>query len=91
MTDSRPQTEALTVLRALFDLVDADVEPTLDLLERLLGLGSGEAAAYVALLRGRKLVQAGALRPTFAGLALALNVAETEPVAARARVETRAA
>jgi hypothetical protein len=81
MTASPPQSEALTVLRALFDLTDAGVHPTLDLLERLLGFGPGEPLAYITLLRRKKLVQEGALRPTFAGLALALNLPEMEPVA----------
>jgi hypothetical protein len=80
MNDCRPQNEALSVLRALFDLVDAGVAPTLDLLERLLALGPGEALAYVTHLRRRKLVQPGVLRPTIAGLAVAMNVPETQPV-----------
>ncbi len=80
MTDCRPQDAALGVLRALFDLVDAGVQPTLDLLERLLPLAPGEALAYITHLRRRKLVQPGVLRPTLAGLALAMNVPETQPV-----------
>jgi hypothetical protein len=81
MTASRPQIEALTVLRALFDLLDADARPTLDLLERLLGLRPGEVLAYVTHLRRTKLVHPKALRPTLAGLAVAMNLPETQPVA----------
>jgi hypothetical protein len=93
MTASRPQSEALTLLRALHDLIDAGVHPTLDLLERLLGLGPGEALAYITHLRRHKLVQQGALRPTFAGLAVALNLPEMQPVACKpiARRASRAA
>jgi hypothetical protein len=54
---STPDFEALELLRALFDLADADVRPTLDLLGRLLHLEPGQCSALIAQLRVARLLQ----------------------------------
>ena len=77
MTCSTHEGEALRVLRALYDLADADVRVTRDLLERLLGLSTADVIAYVAHLRRKKLVNDARLLLTMAGLAVALNLPPT--------------
>ena len=76
MQPSTPQVEALNLLRALFELAEADVRPTPDLLERLLGYSTADVIAYVAHLRRTKLVQPQSLGLTLTGLAVATNVPE---------------
>lgn len=69
---------ALELLRAIFDLADADVRPSLDLLGRLLDLDENRAKALVTGLRRSGLVQHDRLGLTLAGLAVATAVAPTE-------------
>ncbi len=70
---------ALEVLRALFDLAEADVRPTLDLLGRLLHLDTRACSALIAQLRVAKLLQADRLCLTMAGLIVATSLPTTEP------------
>jgi hypothetical protein len=92
MTPSQPQIEALTLLRALFELAEADVRPTSDLLIRLLGYSTADIVAYIAHLRRTRLVQPQSLGLTFSGLAVATNLPEFELAAAdRSRLTSNAA
>ncbi len=70
---------ALEVLRALFDLAEADVRPTLDLLGRLLHLDTRACSAHIATLRMAQLLQLDRLSLTMAGLAVASALPTTEP------------
>jgi hypothetical protein len=74
-----PDFAALELLRALFDLAEVDLHPTLDLLGRLLDIDSRACSALVARLRMAKLLQADRLCLTMAGLAVAASLPETEP------------
>jgi hypothetical protein len=65
---------ALELLRAIFDLADADVRPTLDLVAGLLDLDVNRAKSLVAGLRRSGLVQHQRLGLTLAGLAVAIAV-----------------
>jgi hypothetical protein len=69
---------ALELLRAIFDLAEADVRPSLDLLERLLDLDATCAKMHLAVLRRMGLVQRDRLGLTMAGLAVATSRTETE-------------
>lgn len=69
----------LEVLRALFDLADADIRPTLDLLGRLLHLDTRTCSALIAQLRIAQLLQTDRLCLTMAGLAVAASLPLTEP------------
>lgn len=71
---------ALELLRAIFDLADADVRPSLDLLGRLLDVDGERAKGLVAALRRAGLLQRDRLGLTMAGLAVATSV---EPVELR--------
>ena len=75
-----PESAALTVLRAMFDLAEVDMSATPDLLGRLLGLSAPRTSALIAQLRRAGLVQLEHLRLTMAGLVLATAVPETEPL-----------
>ena len=88
-----PDSAALEVLRALFDLGEADIRPTLDLLGRLLHLEGRACSALIAQLRVAKLLQADRLCLTMAGLivATALPITEPRPVAAPVGRSLRAA
>jgi hypothetical protein len=88
-----PDFAALQMLRALFDLADADLRPTLDLLGRLLHLDSSACSALIAQLRVAKLLQNDRLCLTMAGLAIAssLPVTEPQPMAAPLACSLRAA
>lgn len=88
-----PDSAALEVLRALFDLADADIRPTLDLLGRLLQLDVRACSALIAQLRVAKLLQADRLCLTMAGLAVAaaLPLTEPRPMAAQPLRSLRAA
>lgn len=88
-----PDSAALEVLRALFDLAEDDIRPTLDLLSRLLHLESRECSALIAQLRVAKLLQPDRLCLTMAGLiiATALPVTEPRPLAAPVGRSLRAA
>jgi hypothetical protein len=70
---------ALEVLRALFDLAESDLRPTLDLLGRLLGLDTRACSALIAQLRMAQLLQVDRLCLTMAGLAVAAALPVTEP------------
>lgn len=74
-----PDFAALEVLRALFDLAEADLRPSLDLLGRLLHLETSECSALIAQLRIAKLLQNDRLCLTMAGLAIASSLPTTEP------------
>ncbi len=69
---------ALELLRAIFDLAEADVRPTLDLLGRLLDIDANRASSLLAGLRRAGLVQHERLGLTMAGLAVAASVAPVE-------------
>jgi hypothetical protein len=79
--------DALAVLRALFDLADADVLPSLDLLGRLLGLEARACFALITQLRGADLLARDRLCLTMAGLAVAVALPPTEPQPMEARVQ----
>jgi len=81
-----PDVAALEVLRALFDLAEADLRPSVDLVERLLDLGAHQTPALIAQLRRAKLLQPDRLGLTMAGLAVAASLPETEPRPMRAAV-----
>jgi hypothetical protein len=74
-----PDSAALEVLRALFDLAEEDVHPTLDLLGRLLDLDTRACSALIARLRIAQLLQTDRLCLTMAGLAVATALPITEP------------
>jgi predicted transcriptional regulator len=78
---------ALELLRAIFDLADADVRPSLDLLARLLDLDADRAKALLTALRRTGLVQHERLGLTMAGLAVATSISPTQlrPMQAPAR------
>lgn len=75
----RLESDALMVLRAIFDLADADVCPTLDLMERLLGIPAGPCFARITQLREAGLMQPDRLGLTMRGLAVATALPATEP------------
>jgi hypothetical protein len=77
---------ALEALRAIYDLLEADLRPSLDLLAGLLGHEPDDCAAVVTQLRRAGLVQRDRLGPTMVGLAVALGLPPTEPVAMRTAV-----
>lgn len=78
MRTNKPENPAFTVLRALFDLAEADVRPNEALVGRLLGLEVDRVLALVARLRVMRLVQPDRLGLTMAGLVLATSLPETE-------------
>ena len=78
MRTNKPENPSFTVLRALFDLAEADVRPDEVLLGRLLGLEVDRVTALVARLRIMRLVQPERLGLTMAGLVLATSLPETE-------------
>jgi hypothetical protein len=79
MSTLMPESAALTVLRALFDLAAVDMPATPDLLGRLLGLTPRRTSALLAQLRRAGLVQLEYPRLTMAGLVFATAIPETEP------------
>ncbi|MEX1364418.1 MAG: hypothetical protein AB1Z98_14930 [Nannocystaceae bacterium] len=83
------QTDALVVLRALFELADVDVRADRALLARLLGLDEAAVDASIAQLRRGGLVAAERLTMTMVGLAMALALPPTEPRPMAQRVEQR--
>lgn len=70
---------ALEVLRALFDLAESDLRPTLDLLGRLLHIDTRTCSALIAQLRVAQLLQNDRLCLTMAGLVVAASLPLTEP------------
>lgn len=79
MSSTKPETDALTLLRAIFDLGDADMRVTLDLLARLAGHTTERAQSLIAQLRRAKLLQESGLGLTMVGLAAAVALPEFEP------------
>ncbi len=79
MSSTKPEPAALNLLRAVFDLSDADLRASADLLSRLCGLAIEEVDALIAQLRARKLVQADSFQLTMVGLATAVALPEFEP------------
>jgi predicted transcriptional regulator len=77
---------AQKVLRTLFDLADADVRPSLDLLGRLLDLDATRAKVLIVELRRAGLVQRDRLNLTMAGLAFATSISDVELEPMRAPV-----
>lgn len=75
-----PDTAALKLLRAIFDLAEADVRPSLDLLGRLLDLDQARAKSLVAGLRRTGMVQRERLGLTMAGLAVATSLPAFQPM-----------
>lgn len=81
---------ALELLRVMFDLADADVRPSLDLVGRLLDLDADRAKALLAALRRAGLIQRDRLGLTMAGLAVATSVNATELRPMRMQAPARA-
>lgn len=79
MKSVTPETAALTVLRAIFDLSEVDMRASMDLIGRLLGLTPRRTATLIAQLRRAGLVQLEHLGLTMAGLVLATAIPEIEP------------
>ena len=69
---------ALELLRAIFDLADADVRPSVELLSRLLDMDEHRVKSLSTGLRRSGLVQHDRLGLTLAGLAVATAVAPTK-------------
>lgn len=78
MNRAAPRNDALDLLRALFDLADADVHPDGRLLARLCGTTPERVAELVAWLRIRGLLQADRLSLTMTGLIAATGLPEFE-------------
>lgn len=74
-----PDSDALVVLRALFDLAEVDVRPSLALVGGLLALDELEIEACVTQLRRHGLVARERLAPTMVGLAIATALPPIEP------------
>lgn len=90
----KPRNDALALLRAIFDLADADVRADADLLARLTGQPATRVQDLLGWLEHRGLLQRGALALTMAGLVAASAIAPSEPVpmtAAPARTPARRA
>ena len=85
MSSSKPETDALTLLRAIFDLGEADMKVSIDLLARLGGHSKERAGSLVDQLRRAKLVQLETLGLTMVGLATAVALPEFEPCSEPAR------
>ncbi len=79
MSSTKPETDALTLLRAIYDLGDADMRVTLDLLARLGGHPRDCTELLIGQLRRAKLVQETGLGLTMVGLAAAVTLPEFEP------------
>ncbi len=71
-----PRNDALELLRALFDLADADISADARLLGRLTGHSATHVHDLVRWLRQRGLVQPARLGLTMAGLAAASALPE---------------
>jgi len=70
---------AQELLRAIFDLAEADVRVSLDIIGRLIGIDADHAKALLAGLRRAGLVQGDRLGLTMPGLAIAMTIAPIEP------------
>lgn len=80
-----PEFAALSLLRGIFDLADADVRPTVDLLGRLTGHAPSDLSALMAQLRRAGLLQMETLGLTMAGLVVATRLPPFDPQPARAQ------
>lgn len=76
----KPRNNALELLRALFDLSDADLRADADLLARLTGHPTSHVHDLLGWLQRRGLVQRGGYGLTIAGLAVAAAMPQSEPV-----------
>ncbi len=76
----KPRNDALALLRAIFDLADADVRPSAELLARLTGHTTPHVHDLIGWLERRGLVQRTSLALTMAGLAAATAIEPCEPV-----------
>jgi hypothetical protein len=79
---------SLELLRMIFDLAEADVRPTMDLLGRLLDHDVNRVIALIAGLRRTGLVQHQTLGLTLGGLAIAASLPSTELRPMRVTVPT---
>jgi len=79
MSSNKPESEALTLLRAIFDLGEADLRVTIDLLARLGGHSQDRVETLVHQLRRARLVQETGVGLTMVGLAAAVALPEFEP------------
>ena len=73
------ESNALVVVRGLFDLAEADICPTLDLMNRLWGIEAGPCFALITQLRELGLVQPDRLGLTMRGLTVAVAISPTDP------------
>lgn len=80
MNAATPNSDALTVLRMILDLVQVDMRVDAELLCRLCGHDVAALNALIAQLRRAGLVQMDRLCLTMGGLAIASRQPETEPV-----------
>lgn len=71
MNAAKPRNDALDLLRALFDLADADMRPDVRLLSGLSGHDPGRVTDLLQWLVGRGLLQREGLGLTMAGLVVA--------------------
>lgn len=78
MNRAAPRNDALDLLRALFDLADADVHPDPRTLARLTGHDPSRITDLLGWLRTRGLLQADRLGLTMAGLMVAAGLPEFE-------------
>jgi RIO-like serine/threonine protein kinase len=88
MSSTKPETAALSLLRAIFELSDADMRVSLDLLARLGGYSTAHTKALVTQLRRAKLVQEETFALTMVGLAAAVALPEFEPCEAPSRARS---
>lgn len=76
----KPRNDALALLRAIFDLADADVRADADLLARLTGQPTPRVHDLIGWLEQRGLLHRQTLSLTMAGLIAATAIAPSEPV-----------
>jgi hypothetical protein len=79
---------AVNLLKTLFEMAEADVRPSLDLLERLLDLDGTRAKVLLVELRRAGFVQRDRLNLTMAGLAVAVSASQVELQPMRAPVRS---
>ena len=85
MSTTKPEHDALSLLRAIFDLGDADMKVSVDLLARLTGDSRERTVSLLSQLRRAKLLQLKGLGLTMVGLATAVALPEFEPSSEPAR------
>lgn len=79
MKTTTPDSEALSLLRAIFDLAEAELKISEDLLCRLTGHDDVSVRALIGELRAAKLVQAKNFGLSMTGLSIAVGLPEFEP------------